>query len=425
MIAAVVCLRAAARCAAQTGGADRGQRQGGLPLQLHQVRHVAGRPLSASDRLRKFAICVTANDEFFALLKAAVQGEDDRRQAARRRSRSRVWTTPRPARSCMSAMRRRRTPRRGSRRCATGQVLTVADGALNDDTVIAFVRDDNRIRFDINRAAAEPPQPERQRQAAAPRAAGEGPVMFNRLSIRQKLTAMLMLIERRRAGARHRAFVTWDFYRFRADMQADLETQAALVLDNTDGGRDLSSIRSRRAKRSRCWRSIRTRRSPACICRPASCSPFAFVPRSDRHLPGQRRRRACSSRAHRMFVTEQLTTRPRSPAPTLLIGVDLDAHRARIRTQATAVGGDPRRRPAALVPAVERPPGDGGAADRRAGATRRARSPIGATTRFAPRTRAATKSACWCRRSIACSTRSRRRSASAPSCSIASSRPIA
>jgi hypothetical protein len=34
------------------------------------------------------------------------------------------------------------------------QVLTVAEGALTDDTVIAFVRDDNRIRFDINRAAA-------------------------------------------------------------------------------------------------------------------------------------------------------------------------------------------------------------------------------------------------------------------------------
>jgi hypothetical protein len=34
------------------------------------------------------------------------------------------------------------------------QVLTVADGPLNDDTVIAFVREDNRIRFDINRASA-------------------------------------------------------------------------------------------------------------------------------------------------------------------------------------------------------------------------------------------------------------------------------
>ena len=44
--------------------------------------------------------------------------------------------------------------RRGSTRCAGSQVLTVADGTFTDDTVIAFVRDDNRIRFDINRAAA-------------------------------------------------------------------------------------------------------------------------------------------------------------------------------------------------------------------------------------------------------------------------------
>ena len=35
------------------------------------------------------------------------------------------------------------------------QVLIVADGELNDETVIAFVRDANRIRFDINRAAAD------------------------------------------------------------------------------------------------------------------------------------------------------------------------------------------------------------------------------------------------------------------------------
>jgi hypothetical protein len=33
-------------------------------------------------------------------------------------------------------------------------VLTVADGSLNDDTVIAFIYEGNRIRFDINRAAA-------------------------------------------------------------------------------------------------------------------------------------------------------------------------------------------------------------------------------------------------------------------------------
>ena len=33
-------------------------------------------------------------------------------------------------------------------------MLTVGDGPLNDETVIGFIREDNRIRFDINRAAA-------------------------------------------------------------------------------------------------------------------------------------------------------------------------------------------------------------------------------------------------------------------------------
>ena len=98
-------------------------------------------------------ICVTANDAFFSLLKTAVQGEDvdgkplvpvalDGLDDARTCQILYVGDSQTPTR------------RRGSRPCASGQVLTVADGALNDDTVIAFVRDDNRIRFDINRAAA-------------------------------------------------------------------------------------------------------------------------------------------------------------------------------------------------------------------------------------------------------------------------------
>lgn len=98
-------------------------------------------------------ICVTANDAFFALLKAAVRGEsvdgrpllpvaleglDDARHcqilyvADAHTADARAW---------LNAVRNR-------------QVLTVADGPLTDDTVIAFVRGDNRIRFDINRAAA-------------------------------------------------------------------------------------------------------------------------------------------------------------------------------------------------------------------------------------------------------------------------------
>lgn len=99
-------------------------------------------------------ICVTANDGFFSLLKAAVEGEeidgkplvpvaleglDDAKTCQilyignSQSADAKAW---------LSVVR-------------TEQVLTVADGALNDETVIAFVRDDNRIRFDINRVAAE------------------------------------------------------------------------------------------------------------------------------------------------------------------------------------------------------------------------------------------------------------------------------
>lgn len=98
-------------------------------------------------------ICTTTNDSFFTLLKSAVQGEevdgkpllpvaldglDDAKSCQilyvgdARGAEARAW---------LDAVR-------------NAQVLTVADGALTDDTVIAFVRDDKRIRFDINRAAA-------------------------------------------------------------------------------------------------------------------------------------------------------------------------------------------------------------------------------------------------------------------------------
>jgi len=98
-------------------------------------------------------ICVTANDGFFALLKAAVQGEAIngkplmavalvRLDEARTCQILYVGDAQSPDAEAWLAVVRNR------------QVLTVANGALTDDTVIAFVRNDNRIRFDINRAAA-------------------------------------------------------------------------------------------------------------------------------------------------------------------------------------------------------------------------------------------------------------------------------
>jgi hypothetical protein len=99
-------------------------------------------------------ICVTANDEFYSLLKAVVEGETvdgkplvpvaleglDDAKTCQILYVGDVQTLD--AKAWLSVVR-------------TGQVLTVADGALNDQTVITFVRDDNRIRFDINRAAAD------------------------------------------------------------------------------------------------------------------------------------------------------------------------------------------------------------------------------------------------------------------------------
>ena len=99
-------------------------------------------------------VCVTATDPFFALLKSAIQGETldgkpltpvalDGLDEARNCQILYVGDTQTPdAKAWLAAVRGR-------------QVLTVGDRALNDDTVIAFVRDENRIRFDINRAAAE------------------------------------------------------------------------------------------------------------------------------------------------------------------------------------------------------------------------------------------------------------------------------
>jgi hypothetical protein len=98
-------------------------------------------------------ICVTANDSFFARLKSAVQGEviDDKPlQAVALQGLDDAKTCQilyvgdgqtLDAKAWLSAVRGH-------------QVLTVADGPLNDDTVITFVRDSNRLRFDINRASA-------------------------------------------------------------------------------------------------------------------------------------------------------------------------------------------------------------------------------------------------------------------------------
>jgi signal transduction histidine kinase/ActR/RegA family two-component response regulator len=158
--------------------------------------------------------------------------------------------------------------------------------------------------------------------------------MFKRLSIRQKLTAMLMLTSGTVLVLAAVAFVTWDFYRFRADMQSDLETQAALVLDNTAAAVTFNDPDA--AGETLDMLEIHPHTQIACLYL-SNGELFAFRVFRDRtdtcpagQTPGLR------VTSTRMFVTAQLS-KGRDTGTMLSIGVDLDAHHARIRTQATAV----------------------------------------------------------------------------------------
>ena len=160
--------------------------------------------------------------------------------------------------------------------------------------------------------------------------------MFNRLSIRQRLTLMLMLLSGAVLGLAAVAFVMWDFYRFRADMQADHLTQARVVLENTAAavtfrdpdaaGETLEMLEIHPHTQVACLYlssgqlfASRVFRDAVDTC-PAGATPGLQVTST------------------RMFVTEQLA-RGRDTGAMLMIGVDLDGHRERIRTQATAVAG--------------------------------------------------------------------------------------
>ena len=176
--------------------------------------------------------------------------------------------------------------------------------------------------------------------------------------------------------------MTWDFYRFRADMQTDLATQAQLVLDNTAAAVTFNDPDA--AGETLEMLEIHPHTQIACLYLAGrhSCSRFAAfrrprTPARPAPPPGLAWRR------NRMFVTEQLLARPR-PGARLTIGVDLEQHRARIRTQATAVA-------AILVAGLLvscsclgccREWWRGRSAH---WPTRRAASPIAATTRSAPR----------------------------------------
>jgi signal transduction histidine kinase/ActR/RegA family two-component response regulator len=159
--------------------------------------------------------------------------------------------------------------------------------------------------------------------------------MLNRLSIRQKLTTMLMIASGAMLLLAGAAFVTWDFYRFRADMRVDLATQAGLVLDNTAAAVTFGDPEA--ARQTLDLLSINPHVQIACLYLPtghlftqasfhdvsADTCPDVVTPGSD-------------FTDSRLRLTEQLT-RGSDRGSLLYITSDLDAHRARIRTQATAV----------------------------------------------------------------------------------------
>jgi signal transduction histidine kinase/ActR/RegA family two-component response regulator len=159
--------------------------------------------------------------------------------------------------------------------------------------------------------------------------------MLNRLSIRQKLTAMLVLISCSVLLLAATAFVTWDYYRFRADMELDLVTQARIVLENTSAAITFNDPDA--AGETLEMLEIHPHAQLACLYRP---SGELFVERVFRGLSDK-----CPPAVglgtvftdDRLTVTEQLSGE-RAGGATILVASDLEAHRARIRAQATAVG---------------------------------------------------------------------------------------
>jgi len=152
MLIAIVVCAAAARPIAQAGGADEANVK--AVFLFNFTKYVTWPSTVIGERSpAEIRVCVTANDTFFGLLRAAVQGEDlDGKPLL-----PVALEGLDEARTCQILYV-------GNPNSADGkawlnavrglQVLTVADGPLNDETVISFVRDENRIRFDINRAAA-------------------------------------------------------------------------------------------------------------------------------------------------------------------------------------------------------------------------------------------------------------------------------
>ena len=161
--------------------------------------------------------------------------------------------------------------------------------------------------------------------------------MFSRLSIRQKLTAMLMLISGGVLALASAAYVTWDYYQFRSDMQVDLETQAALVLDNTDPA--ISFLDPQAARETLQMLSINGHIRIACLYLPTGplFTGEHFDPGTDEHTcPPTAPPEGSQFTSDALEVTAQYNRANMGGSRVYLIS-DLNAAFARLRTQSAAV----------------------------------------------------------------------------------------
>ena len=159
--------------------------------------------------------------------------------------------------------------------------------------------------------------------------------MLNRLSLRQKLTAMLMILSSAVLLLASAAFVTWDFYRFRSEMEVDVATQAALVLDNTAAAITFKDPEA--ARQTLEMLSIDPHVQIACLYLPNG-ELFAeanFHDKSQDSCPPSPAP-GVKYTPTRLQLTSHLT-RGVDRGSRLFIASDLEAHRARLQTQATAV----------------------------------------------------------------------------------------
>jgi signal transduction histidine kinase/ActR/RegA family two-component response regulator len=156
-------------------------------------------------------------------------------------------------------------------------------------------------------------------------------------SIRGKLAALLMIASSVVLIAASVAYVAWDYFRFRADMQTALDAQAELVLDNTAAALTFQDVDT--AREGLEMLSINPHVLHACLYKPDR-TLFTEV-RFDHGNPSAG---PCPTdlvvgarfTTDRLEVTEQLT-RGRSTGGMLFIVSDLDLLTERLQTQSAAM----------------------------------------------------------------------------------------